>query len=223
MTRVCQNCGKPVFGDSRFCEECGSSLPPTAPPPDPEGMPPPEMPPPPPMPAPTPSVPQQIALQRSSGRTATGTIVLILGVAALLLGIAGLVVADHYKPTFENAFANEGDVFSPDTYDAVRAVSWLLMVGGIAGAVVGIVLLSARPQVVMQAPTHLVMPPPPAPPSEAPPPPPPPAAPIPPEVVKPPFAAHCEQCGEEITPTNRFCPECGAPQNTSREQSGTPL
>jgi hypothetical protein len=135
---------------------------------------------------------QGLPVAQQRGLRASAVIVLVCGIVALALGIGCLALAEHYKPSVENLLVSEGEVFSSSTYNAVKTVGWILVIGGGIGAIAGIVMMNRSPTQLVQAPVHA-----PPPPSSLPPPPPP--SPV----------ESCERCGGEIDTAHRFCPYCG--------------
>jgi ribosomal protein L32 len=77
----------------------------------------------------------------SRAGSSTANLLLILGGIAVVAGIGGLLLADTYKPTVENAIA-QGEVLSREAYNTLRVISWLFIVGGGVTAIVGLTQLS---------------------------------------------------------------------------------
>jgi hypothetical protein len=69
-------------------------------------------------------------------------------VTAILLlvvpGIAGLAIADQYKPTLTNALANGGKVLTPGAYQALHALALLALIGGVIIAIICVVRMSTN-------------------------------------------------------------------------------
>jgi hypothetical protein len=129
---------------------------------------------------------------------------MLLGGILIILGVAGLILADSYKPTAENFYARGGDVLDQESYDNARVISFVLLAGGVTLGVGGFIRNSGRPVVVTvipgdddeeddededddESPGAAA-----APDSTA--------------------SVYCEQCGAQLRGADRFCADCGAEQ-----------
>lgn len=65
----------------------------------------------------------------------------VLGILALVIGVAGLSILSEYKPTAENLLFRSEDVLSPDAYKTAKTVCLLVLTGGGLSLAAGLVVL----------------------------------------------------------------------------------